>query len=52
MASFAINVEILYQFEESYFDRFTKSDLEGSFLKKINVKLKDLEPKAESCRKV
>lgn len=52
MASFAINVELLYQFEESYFERFTKNDLEGSFLKKLNVKLKDFEPKAKSCTKV
>ncbi|RNA40968.1 Galactosylgalactosylxylosyl 3-beta-glucuronosyltransferase 3 [Brachionus plicatilis] len=52
MASFAINVQLLYQFDDSYFERFTKSDLEGSFLKRLNIKVADFEPKAEVCSKI
>lgn len=52
MASFAINTNILYDIKDTYFERFTKGDLEGGFLKKLNIKINDLEPKADCCTKV
>ncbi|CAF0807464.1 unnamed protein product [Brachionus calyciflorus] len=52
MASFALNVKLLHEFEDIYFERFTRGDLEGVFLKKFQIKMNELEPKANNCSKI
>lgn len=52
MASFGININLLYEREDIYFERYTRGDLEGVFLKKYEIKTSDFEPKAENCKRV
>ena len=52
MASFAINVNILYKIKDPYFERLTRGNFEGAFLEKLKIEIEDLEPKADCCTKV
>ena len=53
MAAFAINVDIIQKYRQSYIDPESKLGyLETDFLQSFNITKEDMEPKANNCRKV
>lgn len=53
MAGFAVNVNLFFKFPDARFsNEVPRGFLESTILEQLNVKMEDLEPRAENCSKV